>query len=261
MSDFTYKGISARSMGVRIQSKKRPLLPNIRQEYEDIPGRHGSYSFSDGTLEDITIEIECWVKADSRDDLRYRARQIAAWLYSKDKQRLIFDDEPDLYYYGRIANQIDLETLIRFGKFTLQFRCDPFSYLIENASELILDSDITLNRDIRVDDKYSFVVTSPVTVEVNNFGTAEVYPLLQVTGSFTTLSVTANGKTLQYTESLTNQTLEIDGERMTSKVGTLNKLNKISGAFLELVPGINSVQIGGTGLNCTVSFLFAPRFI
>lgn len=81
MSDFTYKGISARSMGVRIQSKKRPLLPSIRQEYEDIPGRHGSYSFSDGTLEDITIEIECWVKADSRDDLRYRARQIAAWLY------------------------------------------------------------------------------------------------------------------------------------------------------------------------------------
>ncbi|SDH77614.1 putative phage tail component, N-terminal domain-containing protein [Aneurinibacillus thermoaerophilus] len=135
MSDFTYKGISARSMGVRIQSKKRPLLPNIRQEYEDIPGRHGSYSFSDGTLEDITIEIECWVKADSRDDLRYRARQIAAWLYSKDKQRLVFDDEPGVFYLGRLVNQIDLEALIRFGKFTLQFRCDPFAYSVQERAE------------------------------------------------------------------------------------------------------------------------------
>ncbi|WP_080869195.1 distal tail protein Dit [Aneurinibacillus migulanus] len=261
MSDFTYKGVSARSMGVRIKSIKRPLLANMRQQYEDVAGRHGSYSFSDGTLEDIIVEVECFVSVQDRSDLRYQIRQLASWLYSRNKQQLIFDDEPDLYYYGRITNQIDLEALIRFGKFTLQFRCDPFSYLIENASELILDSDVTLNRDIRVDDQYSFAVTGPVMVEVNNFGMAELYPILQVSGSFTTLSVTTNGQTLQYTESLVNQTLEINGENMTAKVAGVNKLNKVSGAFLELIPGINSIQIDGTGLNCTVSFFFAPRFM
>ncbi|ERI10886.1 distal tail protein Dit [Aneurinibacillus aneurinilyticus] len=160
MSDFTYKSVSAFSMDVRVQSKKRPLLANIRQQYEDIAGRHGSYSFTDGTLEDITIDVECWFVADSREDLRYKARQIAAWLYSKEKQRLMFDDEPGVFYMARVSNQIDMETLIRHGRFTLQFRCDPFAYFVEEK--------ITRHA----------IIASPQTFTVSNDATAPTQPIL-----------------------------------------------------------------------------------
>ncbi|NMF00230.1 distal tail protein Dit [Aneurinibacillus aneurinilyticus] len=160
MSDLTYKNISALSRGVRIQSKEIPLLANIQHQYEDIPGRHGSYSFTDGTLEDITIKVECWFVADSREDLRYKARQIAAWLYSKEKQRLMFNDEPGVFYMARLSNQIDMETLIRHGRFTLQFRCDPFAYSIEEK--------ITRHA----------IITSPQTFTVSNDATAPTQPIL-----------------------------------------------------------------------------------
>ncbi|MED0672032.1 phage tail family protein [Aneurinibacillus aneurinilyticus] len=162
MSGFTYKGVSARSIGVRIKSIKRPLLANIRQQYEDIAGRHGSYSFTDGALEDITIEVECWFAAADREDLRYKARQTATWLYSKEKQRLTFSDEPGVFYMARIANQIDLETLIRHGRFTLQFRCDPFVYAVQE----------------RVDRQ--MISNSPHRFAIQTDGTAPTPPILSV---------------------------------------------------------------------------------
>ncbi|MFT9848521.1 distal tail protein Dit [Aneurinibacillus sp. REN35] len=168
MSDLTYKGTSALSQGVRIESIKRPLLANMRQQHEEIAGRHGSYSFTDGTLEDTVIEVACWLSADSRMDLRSRARQLAFWLYSKEKQRLMFDDEPGVFYLARLANQIDMETLIRHGRFTLQFRCDPFAYALQ---EQVDRQFITASSQfvIQVEGTGS---TQPVIAVKNNGGSA-----------------------------------------------------------------------------------------
>lgn len=166
MSDFTYKGVSARSIGVRIKSIKRPLLANTRQQYEDIAGRHGSYSFSDGTLEDIIVEVECWVAANDRSDLRYKARQIAAWLYSKEKQRLTFTDEPGVFYLARIANQIDPETLARHDKFTLQFRCNPFAYTVQER----VDRQMISNSPHRFAIQTDGTAPTPPVLSVKNIG-------------------------------------------------------------------------------------------
>ncbi|MMZ49673.1 Phage tail protein [compost metagenome] len=166
MSDLTYTGVSARSKGVRIKSIKRPLLANMRQQYEDIAGRHGSYSFSDGTLEDITIDVECWVAASNREDLRYTARQIAAWLYSKEKQRLTFSDEPCVFYLARIANQIDPETLIQHELFTLQFRCDPFAYAVQER----VDRQIISNSAHRFAIQTDGTAPTPPIISVKNIG-------------------------------------------------------------------------------------------
>jgi predicted phage tail component-like protein len=238
------------------------VLPAIRQQYETIPGKHGSYNFSDGTLEDRIIEIECTFAESSIGDLRYKARQLASWLYTKETAPLIFDDEPDLFYMARIANQIDIEQTASLGVFTLQFRCEPFAYFIEDAaSSSDLDSPTIMYRNLRLDDKFAYSVTNPITVEVNNFGTFETPPVIQVDGSFTTLSITVGGTTFNYTEALSNDTLIIDNERLKVMVGSTNKLNKVTGNFITLPVGINQVTIGGTGLNCTVYFLFNPRYL
>lgn len=166
MTDFTYKGVSARSMGVRIKSIKRPLLANIRQQYEDISGQHGSYSFGDGTLEDIIVEVECWIAANNRVDLRYKVRQVSAWLYSKERQRLTFSDETDVFYLARIANQIDPETLTRHDKFTLQFRCNPFSYTVQEQ----VDRQIISNSPHRFAIQTDGTAPTPPIISVKNIG-------------------------------------------------------------------------------------------
>jgi hypothetical protein len=131
-----------------------------------------------------------------------------------------------------------------------------------NAGEPTLNSDITLDSDVHIGvDQYSFTVTTPTTVTVNNYGNLNISPITIITGSFTTLTLTANGKTFSYSEALSSQTLTIDHDKMTALIGSTNKLGKITGDFIELVPGDNSVQIGGTGLNCSIEFQFKPRFI
>lgn len=113
-----------------MKSKNRQLLPSIRQIEETIPGKHGVYDYSMGDLEDRIIEVDCAIIGD----LRNKARQIAAWLYSTQREKLFFDDEPDKYYLAKISNRIDLEQAISLGRFTLQFKCDPFAYADKSIS-------------------------------------------------------------------------------------------------------------------------------
>ena len=85
-----------------------------------------------------------------------------------------------------------------------------------------------------------------------------------VTGTFTTFSITVNGKTLIYTENCIDQTITIDNINATVKNGTTNKLSKVTGDvadFLKLIPGDNVITYTKTGPNVDFTFDFSPIFI
>lgn len=258
--NFTFNGQSSADFGLVVKSKDRPLLPRIRQTYETVPGRDGTYDFSDNTLEDRVLEVTCSFVAASVGELRYVARNLAAWLYTTAKSQLIFDDEPDIYYMGRLENQVSLDQLVALGEFTLQFRCEPIAYYLYEAAGETLDQSTILYRERRLYEDYVFNVGSRAVVTVDNFGTAPVAPIIVITGSATTLSITCGSNTLTYGEALSSSTLTIDNDKMTATVGAANKLNKLSGSFIVLPPGIQTVTIDGTGLNLTVTFKVYVRF-
>jgi phage-related protein len=158
---------------------------------------------------------------------------------------------------------IPLERLLKLGKFTLALTAfDPFAYSIQNAGDSQLDSNLILDSDIHLDpNEYSFTVASQRTISVNNYGTMNVSPITNITGSFSTLTISANGKTFSFSEAMSSNTLTIDHDKMTAKQGSDNKLSFVTGDFLTLIPGDNSITISGTGLNCTIDFVFAPKFI
>ncbi|RKL63014.1 hypothetical protein DXT63_08440 [Thermoanaerobacteraceae bacterium SP2] len=130
MLGFTFNGHHSSEYEIYMRSRNRQLLPSIRQVEEVIPGMHGVYDYSSGELEDRIIEVDCAIVGD----LRSKARQIASWLYSATRGKLIFDDEPDKYYLAKINNRIDLEQTINLGRFTLQFKCEPFAYTDKSLS-------------------------------------------------------------------------------------------------------------------------------
>lgn len=252
-------------------SKNRPILPEAKEVVEDIPGMDGEHDYSTANPDDelkyksrtpeITFNFDR-NKINWRDPrvIRQAARKVAAWLGCGEKV-LVFDDEADKQELAKVSNKLDLENQIESGRpFTVNFKCRPFPCQIDSAETIILDSSILLDSDIRLDDAYQFVVTGNATVEVNNFGTHSVKPVIEIVGTFTTLSITVAGKTLNYTEAVSNKTITLDCALLQVKDGATNKNNAMTGDFLTLPVGVNSVQISGTGLNCTVTFKFRPLY-
>ena len=85
-----------------------------------------------------------------------------------------------------------------------------------------------------------------------------------VTGTFTVFSITCNGKTLTYTESVTAQTITIDNINATCKNGTTNKMSKLTGdttEFLKLLPGANVISYTKTGGNVDFNFNFRQLYV
>ena len=118
---------------------------------------------------------------------------------------------------------------------------------------------------------YRFTATGLTNYTFENPGTQEIgcyspqgskFDII-VSGSWTTLELTLNGKTLEYTESGSGL-LVIDNVDMEVKLDGANKLSKLDGdvdSFLSVVPGENTIEISGTGLNVTVTIDFTPIWL
>ncbi|HUV84222.1 MAG TPA: distal tail protein Dit [Methanosarcinales archaeon] len=229
--------------GLVMISKNRPILPEPKLAFEELPGCDGEYDYSgfnpDGRIKykAIVFEVEFAFRQISMADVRTKAHAIAAWLSCGDRQ-LSFDDDPNKYWIGKVVNKLDLENLLTsVRRFTVQFKCSPFAY-----------STQVFNQE--------FVINGPTDIAINNLGTY-VRPIIDIEGSFTNIVFSANGKTLTYNAAIIDAVLEIDFEQMIAvKDGAINVNNNLFGSFLELVSGSNTLQISGTDLNCTATISF-----
>ncbi len=130
--DMTFAGQPASKFGIIVKTH-RELLPERREELEDIPGIPGQYDYAGTAPEDQAvaytmrlIQVDCMVRAQDLPQLRTRAREIAAWL--SEAGMLIFSDEPDKYYVGKIYSPIMLTQLFTIGEWTIEFKVKPFAF-------------------------------------------------------------------------------------------------------------------------------------
>lgn len=157
---YKYKNIHSTDFKLVSKSLNRPILPIMRINTIEIPGVHGSYDFGNNTYGNRQISMLITYVGKDYNELRLRAREIAAWLTSKRYEPLIFDDEPDKFYLARIYNQVDFENLWRLGRTTVTFDCQPFAYSVElhNVQDLI--------------------TIAPQKLEVESLGTYETSPII-----------------------------------------------------------------------------------
>lgn len=135
------------------------ILPEVSQNTVNIPGRPGSYFFSNEIgVRQIDVDIIIFGKKPS--DLPRYAKEVAKWLYHDKPVKLEFSDRQGAYYLASFTGGSAIEELSRVGKATLSFVCfDPFMY---GAKETIK-------------------MTSGGTCEVKNLGTAPSYPKITMT--------------------------------------------------------------------------------
>jgi hypothetical protein len=165
-------------------------------------------------------------------------------------------------YNGRVP----LERLANFGLFSLPLKAhDPHAYSTsESTDDVVWGSDaVTFMSDILlgVGDS-NYVITSPQSIKIENFGSLIVRPIVEISGSAENLAFTLNGERFLL-GSFTNSSLLIDAERYSVVKDRKNYLFQMQGNLekLELKPGANTVGISGTNLNINISFKFRAKYI
>lgn len=254
IGSFSFNGIESSTFNLVCKSVKRPLLPAAKVNRIEIPGASGAYDFDDDSYDLRTITMQIAYIGTSYEELRTRARQIAAWLAVNNWVRLIINDEPDKYYLAKVTSETDLQSLWESGTADITFDCQPFAYSVEESI-------------------FVFNVTEPMTYEFNNPGTRKIdfrSPqgskfIISVMGSWASLNFTLNGQSLTYSQSgNSNAVVEIDNINMSVIQNGGNSFDKLDGdidTFLSIIPGDNILTVGGSGLNISMSIIFIPIWI
>lgn len=275
IGSFVYNGIKSSKFNLVCKSVSRPMLPTIRPRTVQIYGKSGVIDYGGGDYNTRQITMHIAYIGKNYTELRHRAREIAAWLTSKQWARLIINDEPDKYYLARVINGINLDAMQRLGQADITFECQPFAYMCTSTgSDPTWDeADFPWITDIpwNMVQSYQFSATGTTNYTFEHPGTQEIgcnspqgskFNII-VSGIWTTLSLTLNGKTLKYLESGTGE-LVIDNVEMEVTLNGANKLSALDGdidSFLSVMPGENTIQITGTGLNVTVTIDFTPIWL
>lgn len=185
MSDFIFNGVSAESMGLRIERYPVISKPRRRMETISVPGRSGNLHIDGGSWEDITIRYECWWKNRSAAYSTARsAHEIAQWLYTAPVGARL-EDTYDSQVFRRATFQggVDVENILnRFGRLVLEFRCDPRAFLKRAETVLTLTNGGLLNNP-------TLFATKPLVRIVGSVGgllqIGESYMLLRFPGTDT----------------------------------------------------------------------------
>lgn len=260
MTYFVFDGMDSRDFSLRLSNISRPLLPEIRDHYEQIPGRHGSYLFPQ-PFGDRIVTVSCLLQTRTVEERLQMVRRISSWLSTNNKAMLWFSDEPDVFYLAKVNKAPDFEELLTFGRFTVEFLCEPFKYSVF-SKQVVCEMD------------------SNSVQYISNGGTAETYPTLvieAVYGEIQNPKITINDKYLLYNGVLTpNSAIEINTESFlatksmerdivtTGAYDTAenNILSMIDGEFGALFPGGNTFAYSSAnGQRARIRLVWQERYL
>lgn len=250
---FDYKDVNSKVHGVHFKSLKRPLMAPLKRRTTEKTDASGSYDYGGSEYENTTIEMGIAFDVKDISEKWERAEEIAEWLDSETWEKLILGDRPDRYYLARVNGSIDFDGLITSGQTEISFICQPFTYAVSyvpyNFATLVDDVFVFNNRGTRL-----INYKSP---QGSNFD-------IVISGSFTTLTLSLNGKTINYNEAVTEGVLTINNFDMEIDLDGVNKLGVVTGdlaTFFEALPGDNSLSVSGTDLDIGVIVDFRPMWI
>lgn len=251
---FVFNEVESSEFNLVCKSVKRPLLPAVKVRRVELLGISGVYDFdADGNEYDMrSITMKIQYIGTSYEELRTRARDIAAWLSTSTWGKLRIHDEDDKYYLAKVTEQIDLESLWQSGSADVVFDCQPFAYSVQEEVKTFEVNALT---------NYNFV--NPGTRLINYRSPQGSKSRIRVVGSWTTLSLTMNGETLNYTQA-EDGTLIFDNVEMECALGDVNKFSVLTGdidTFLKIIPGNNTLTVNGTDLSLNVTIEYIPLWV
>lgn len=211
---LVWKGRKAEDEGLKIISLPPIQLSQERINERTVPDRDGfltEFEGYDGDTKSVEVDYK------GNNPLR-----IANWL--KGEGEVIFGNLPDRFYKARINNKIPIETIIEneMYNFPIEFRCQPFGYLLDGKEPITLTGATTLN---------------------HNKATYKSLPIITIYGTGA-CTFNINSRTFNIT-SITGGSITIDSFL---ELVYNDKGDKMTGLFPYLDIGENQISWTGTGV-------------
>ena len=227
-SAITWAGVSSKDLGLIVDQIPSMNRPARKMDVYNVPGRSGDIVVMQDAWENVEQSYTIWGHGATRNSATDVGYTIAEWLFAPSGYQELSDTfDPDHYRRAYFIGPFDVEnTLTRYGKATITFRCDPRRFVANVAP-----------------------ITLSATGNVMNPTPFPSKPVITVSGSGNG-SITAGGKTL--TIAGIYDGMVIDCENMTAYSGDTNLNNLISGSFpiipsgeqeITLTGGITSIEV------------------
>ena len=224
-SYFIWKGIDCRDKGVKLSGPVPIIRPEERVQHVEIPGRDGDLTELESDDND-QIYNSYIQTATIMVQGGYRVREIYNWL--KGAGYITFHGEPDRKQMARIVGAITLNKHSRnldWWVGEVQFYCQPLKQKLTEDTVTITSSGSN----------------------VMNTGDVNSRPKITAKASGSSMTITANGKTLTITGLTSGSEYIIDSEIMeVSNAARTALITKDSlGDFPMLAPGSNTITGSG----------------
>lgn len=226
--------------GFIIQRIMRQMVGEVRDTYEDAPGRAGAWLFPEQAGM-RNIQLTCKIVAESGAARRASVRQVADWMETSSAVEFIADDEPDRYYVAKLADAPSPDEMVHRADFQIGFKAQPYAYALTTSSQ-------------------SVTAASGVNQSFNAPDNVSAFPVLEITpvsGNMVGFTLNFNGYFLVYEGTLVSgATLTISSVSFTVTEGANQDteltgavdynsvdMNDVSGDFPVIKPGTNDYSI------------------
>lgn len=204
-----------------------PIIPSpTRNIYQvKVPGRNGSLTIDEGTYDNIEIPITFGFQTV---DFLNEIINIKKW-FCGTGGILKLSILPGVYFKVKSVSLPQFEEDVStIQKFTAMFTCDPFKYRNEVKT----------------------TVTN-INYKLNYSGTAEVKPLIKITGSGN-ITLTVNNANVILTS--VDSYITLDGELEDAYKDTSLQNGKMNGEFPILKPGENIIDFIGSVTKIEITY-------
>jgi len=217
MHVMTMKDKTNHDFALKITDWERPLFPDQYDEYKQVAGRDGR-KHQAKELGVRTIRVQFFRRNRCPEEWFNVKKDIVAWLFTRNEVEIQFDDEPNIFYIGKVTEADLPENYKPSTSFWITLTCHPLKYgqqIITNESEF------TYN------------------------GTYDETPYLLTLENVTAneLIVSVNGVEIKYTDTLENATVTIDTNELELRVNAELKVFEVEGYFSFLKSGQNVIDV------------------
>lgn len=233
MTDFSFRGISALSMGVVVSQYPPIIKAKARIKTVEIPGRSGLLTLHEPekVYEPVEKKFKCRLLATASQ------AAVSAWLDGSGA--LIVGNEP-LYAYSVIqTGEITFEKIMAGyddRRFDLEFTCQPWKELVTPGADIAL-------------------VTNPQTIISS--GTLDSLPLITITGvGAVSINIGSYSFTLSGIQAGIPVKVDCEAMTVTNSNQSVSYLQNMTGQFPKIAPGNNEVSWSGT----VTSVVIKPRY-
>lgn len=203
--------------GVVVKELPSITIPKKRVEEVTVLGRDGTLTVSDETYEPTTKTCKVYYNGENPDEL----------ITFLQDGKVIFSNFPDRFYNMQIVSEIPIDEIFKnneYGdwyEFSINFRCQPFGYSIDNEEIIITQKDTS----------------------IYNYASKESYPIITVFGDGDiNLLIDEQQVTLKGVEDY----ITIDSTKLRSYKDLENQNYKKVGKFPFLKTGENNISWDGS---------------